>query len=56
MNFYWTEKEVFERLKDIMYLSTEEVLDLANSLNIDYRKASYVISLKKQYDAWKYLN
>jgi glutamate dehydrogenase/leucine dehydrogenase len=56
MNFYWPEDEIFERLKKIMYKSTEEVINLANSDNIDYRKAAYVISLLRQYNSWKYLN
>ena len=56
MNFYWPEDEIFERLKNIMYKSTQEVIELANSDSIDYRKAAYVISLLKQYNAWKYVN
>jgi glutamate dehydrogenase/leucine dehydrogenase len=56
MNFYWTEQEVVERLKPIMYNSTEDVIKLAKQHNIDYRRAAYVISLKRQYDAWKYVN
>jgi len=55
-NFYWTEKEVFEKLKPIMYESTENVINLAEKLNIDFRKASYIISLERQYNAWKYLH
>jgi len=54
-NFYWTEEDIFEKLKSIMYISTEDVINLANQLNIDFRKASYIISLKRQYNAWKYL-
>jgi len=56
INFYWTEEEVFEKLKHIMYSSTENVIALAEKLNIDFRKASYIISLERQYNAWKYLN
>ncbi len=55
-NFYWTEKEVFEKLKPIMYESTENVIKLANELNVDFRKSSYIISLLRQYNAWKHLN
>ena len=55
-NFYWPEQEVFEKLKHIMYTSTEDTINLANKLNIDFRKASYIISLERQYNAWKYLH
>ncbi len=56
MNFYWTRKEVFEKLKDIMYKWTEDVMSLSSKLWVDYRKASYVISLERQYNTWKYIN
>ena len=55
INYYWEEKEVFERLKAIMYQATKEVLNLSWKLNIDLRKASYTISLERQFNAWKYL-
>jgi len=55
-NLYWTEEDIFNKLKPIMYSSTEAVISLANKLNIDYRKASYIISLERQYNAWKYIN
>jgi len=55
-NFYWTEKDVFKKLKPIMDKSTEDVINLWNKLNIDLRKASYIIALERQYNAWKYLN
>jgi glutamate dehydrogenase/leucine dehydrogenase len=55
MNYYWPEKEVYDRLSSIMKRSTEEVVKLAKELNVDFRKSAYVISLFRQYDAWKYL-
>lgn len=55
-NFYWSEKEVFEKLKTIMDVSTKEVIELWDKHNINYRKSAYVLSLKRQYGAWKYLN
>ena len=54
-NYYWEEKEVFEKLKNIMQHATKEVLSLSWKLSIDLRKASYIISLKRQFEAWKYL-
>ena len=53
MNYYWPEEEVFERLSVIMKKSTEDVYNLSKELKIDFRKASYVISLERQYEAWK---
>ena len=55
MNYYWPEKEVYSRLESIMKRSTREVVELAKELNVDLRKAAYVISLYRQYDAWRYL-
>ena len=53
MNYYWPESEVFERLSVIMKRSTKDVYNLSKELKIDLRKASYVISLERQYEAWK---
>ncbi len=55
MNYYWPEKEVYNRLKAIMYKSTKEVVELANQLSVDLRKAAYIISLYRQFESWKYL-
>ena len=53
MNYYWSEEEVFSRLSQIMKSSTQDVYNLSKELNIDFRKSSYVISLERQYEAWK---
>jgi len=55
-NFYWSEKEVFEKLQNIMSESTQEVVELWDKLWVNYRKSAYALSLKRQYDAWKYNN
>jgi glutamate dehydrogenase/leucine dehydrogenase len=54
MNYYWPEKEVYQRLEAIMKRSTREVYNLAKELKIDLRKAAYIISLRRQYEAWRY--
>ncbi len=54
MNYYWSEDEVYNRLKTIMVKSTEQVIKTAQELNIDFRKSSYLISLERQYEAWKF--
>jgi len=55
-NFYWDEKDIFEKLKMIMYESTKEVINLWDELSINYRKSAYILSLLRQYNAWKYIN
>ncbi len=54
INYYWPEKEVFERLEVIMKRSTQDVVNLSEELQTDLRKASYVISLERQFEAWKF--
>ena len=56
INFYWTEQEVFEKLQRIMNKSTQEVVELWDRNWVNYRKSAYVLSLLRQYNAWKYLN
>ena len=54
INYYWPEKEVFERLEVIMKRSTQDVVNLSEELQTDLRKASYIISLERQFEAWKF--
>ena len=54
INYYWPEKEVFERLEVTMKRSTQDVVNLSEELQTDLRKASYVISLERQFEAWKF--
>jgi glutamate dehydrogenase/leucine dehydrogenase len=54
MNYWWPEREIYERLGSIMKSSTEEVVNLAKDLKIDFRKAAYIISLWRQFEAWRY--
>jgi glutamate dehydrogenase/leucine dehydrogenase len=54
MNYFWPEEEVYQRLKVIMDKATVNVINLSSELNTDLRKASYVISLERQFEAWKY--
>lgn len=56
MNFYWDKDQVYEKLKRIMYEATEDVIKLWDELWVNYRKSSYVLSLLRQYNAWKYIN
>lgn len=53
INYYWDRKEVYTKLESIMKNSTKEVFDLSNKLNVDLRKAAYVISIWRQFNAWK---
>jgi len=56
INYYWPESEVYERLSAIMLRATKDVVNLSDELSIDLRKASYVISLERQFEAWNYRN
>jgi hypothetical protein len=37
-----------------MKRSTQDVVNLSEELQTDLRKASYVISLERQFEAWKF--
>ena len=56
INLYWSKKEVFEKLKRIMDEATQEVVEFWDKNKVNYRKSAYVLSLLRQYNAWKYLN
>jgi glutamate dehydrogenase (NAD(P)+) len=51
--YYWTEKEVYERLDQKMTEATHAVLDAAKKYNIDPRTAAYTVSVKRVADAMK---
>lgn len=47
MHFYWSEKEVLEKLEANMILSYRAVRDLAKEFNVDLRTAAYMIAIKR---------
>lgn len=49
--FYWTEEEVFSRLKPIMVRSLQEVQALSQSKQISYRQAAFVLAVEKIVEA-----
>ena len=51
--YYWTEKEVYERLDQKMTEATHAVLDAAKKYNVDPRTAAYTVSVKRVADAMK---
>ena len=51
--YYWTEKEVYEKLDRKMTEATHDVLTAAKQHNIDNRTAAYVVSVKRVADAMK---
>ncbi len=53
INYYWEEQEIFEKLSKIMKNATEDIVKLAKDMNIDLRKASYVIALKRLFDTMR---
>ncbi|QYY42756.1 Glu/Leu/Phe/Val family dehydrogenase [Aneurinibacillus thermoaerophilus] len=53
MNFYWSEEEVNQKLRDVMVQSYREVRSLAHEYRTDFRTAAYMISLKRIAEAMK---
>ncbi len=51
--YYWTEKEVYDRLDQKMTEATHAVLDAAKKYNVDPRTAAYTVSVKRVADAMK---
>ncbi len=47
MNFYWTKKEVLEKLDDKMTQAFESVLDMALKQNAYMRDAAYMVAIHK---------
>jgi glutamate dehydrogenase len=47
MNFYWTKKEVLEKLDDKMTVAFEAVLDMALKQNVYMRDAAYMVAIHK---------
>ncbi len=53
MNYYWSEEEVNQKLRDVMVHSYRAVHDLAAEYKTDFRTAAYMISLKRVTEAMK---
>ena len=51
--YYWTEQEVYDRLRLNMNEATHDVLFTAKSNNVDNRTAAYMVSVKRVADAMK---
>jgi len=47
MNFYWTKKEVLEKLDDKMTVAFDAVLDMALKQNVYMRDAAYMVAIHK---------
>ncbi len=48
----WSEKKVFNKLKEQILPAYEEVLRVSKERNVDLRTASYIIALKRLKDSW----
>ncbi|MCS6893599.1 MAG: Glu/Leu/Phe/Val dehydrogenase, partial [Deltaproteobacteria bacterium] len=53
MGHYWTEKEVFEKLKEKMVQATENVWAFSKDKNCSLRAAAYATALQKLYKAFE---
>jgi glutamate dehydrogenase len=47
MNFYWTKREVLERLDDKMTQAFEDVYDMAQSQKVYMRDAAYMVAINR---------
>ena len=52
-NYYWEESEIFDKLSKIMKSATNDIYKLSEEMNIDLRKAAYVIALKRIFQTMK---
>lgn len=50
-NFFWKEKEINEKLRDILVIAFESVMTLAERERVDYRTAALMMGIKKITDA-----
>ncbi len=53
MNYYWTEKEVLQRLEKIMVDAFNKVYNMHEEYKVDMRTAAYMTSIKTVTDAMK---
>lgn len=53
MNFYWTEEEVFEKLKPIMHSAFTDIWMLAKEHGTSLRDAAFIIGVKRISEAMK---
>jgi glutamate dehydrogenase (NAD(P)+) len=51
-NFFWKEKEVMEKLKEVMTSAFEQVLQTSIKKNIDLRTAALMLGIKRIADAY----
>lgn len=52
-NFYWTEKEVNERLENMMVRAFEDVWEMYKAHDVDMRMAAYMVSINRIAEAAK---
>jgi glutamate dehydrogenase/leucine dehydrogenase len=51
MNYYWTEEEVRNRLKETITKAFHDVLELSKQYNVNMRTAAYMLAVKRVADA-----
>ena len=47
MGFFWREKEVNERLEEMMVQSFQDVREMAAAHNVTYRIAAYMVAIQR---------
>lgn len=53
--YYWSEEEIKSKLKQLMINSAMQVINFSTEKNISLRKASYILSIYRQFKAYKYI-
>jgi glutamate dehydrogenase/leucine dehydrogenase len=51
MNYYWTEEEVRNKLKEMITKAFHDVLELSKQYNVNMRIAAYMLAVKRVADA-----
>jgi glutamate dehydrogenase len=55
MNYYWTEKEVFEKLRPIMITAFDDVWNASQKYQCDLRTGAYIVATARVAEAMKAL-
>src|SRR3990170_2792663 len=53
-NFFWTKKEVDEKLEGVMVRAFESVWNMHNEKKIDMRQAAYMVAIQRVAEAYKW--
>ena len=55
LSYYWSEKEVIDKLKTVMVNAFNDVYEIAKKYDVDMRTGAYIASINRIVDAMKSL-